>query len=72
MITTTFKFYVEGDSYEEILDKGAVVIGDLLGLTTEDALDSVTLEINIIENEVFEESDMTYAAEMIGRLKNAR
>lgn len=70
MITSTFKFYVEGDSYEELLSKGSAVIADLLDLPADKALESVTLEINIVENETFEESDMMYAAEMIARVKN--
>ena len=72
MITATFKFYVEGDSYEELLAKGEVVLADLLEVPAEKALESVTLEINIVENEAFEDSDMMYAAEMIARLKNVR
>jgi hypothetical protein len=72
MIAATFKFYVEGDSYEELISKAEIVLSDLLEVPVEKALESVTLEISIVENEAFEDSDMMYAAEMIARLKNAR
>jgi hypothetical protein len=72
MVTATFKFYVEGDSYEELLARAQIVLGDLLDTSTDKVLESVTLEVNIVENEAFEDSDMMYAAEMIARIKNVR
>lgn len=71
MVTAVATFYVEGDTYDEILDRGIDLVSRLLGIPRDDALDRVNMEFNIVENEPLE-SDMAYAAEMIARLKNVR
>lgn len=71
MVTAVATFYVEGDTYDEILDRGVDLVSRLLGIPRDDALDRVNMEFNIVENEPLE-SDMAYAAEMIARLKNVR
>lgn len=71
MVTAVATFYVEGDTYEEILDRGIDLVSRLLGIPRDDVLDRVNMEFNIVENEPLE-SDMAYAAEMIARLKNVR
>lgn len=71
MVTAVATFYVEGDTYDEILDRGIDLVSRLLGIPRDDVLDRVNMEFNIVENEPLE-SDMAYAAEMIARLKNVR
>lgn len=71
MVTAVATFYVEGDTYDEILDRGIDLVSRLLGIPRDGVLDRVNMEFNIVENEPLE-SDMAYAAEMIARLKNVR
>lgn len=71
MVTAVATFYVEGDTYDEILDRGVDLVSRLLGIPRDGVLDRVNMEFNIVENEPLE-SDMAYAAEMIARLKNVR
>lgn len=71
MVTAVATFYVEGDTYDEILDRGIDLVSRLLGIPQDDVLDRANMEFNIVENEPLE-SDMAYAAEMIARLKNVR
>lgn len=69
MITTTVKFHIEGDSYEEILDRGKTLIAGLLDIPVENVLDRANIEFEIYENELLE-TDMSYVAKMTARLKN--
>ena len=71
MVTAVATFYLEGDTYDEILDRGVDLVSRLLGIPRDGVLDRVNMEFNIVENEPLE-SDMAYAAEMIARLKNVR
>lgn len=71
MITAVATFYVEGDSYGEILDRGSELVARLLDIPVDEVLDRASIEFNIVENEPLD-SDMAYAAEMIARLKNVR
>jgi hypothetical protein len=71
VVTAVATFYVEGDTYDEILDRGIDLVSRLLGIPQDDVLDRANMEFNIVENEPLE-SDMAYAAEMIARLKNVR
>jgi hypothetical protein len=70
-VTATVKVYVEGDTYDELLEKASELLSELLDIPTESVLDRANLELNIVENEPFE-SDLSYAAEVIARVKNVR
>lgn len=71
MITAIVTFYVEGDTYDEMIERSKEMLASLLDITVGEVLDRVNIELNIVENEPLE-SDMSYAAEMIARIKNVR
>jgi len=70
-VTATVKIYVEGDNYDELLQKATELLAELLDTPEDSVLDRVNIELSIVENEPFE-SDLSYAAEVIARLKNVR
>jgi len=72
MITAVIHLNVDGDSYDEILDKTYKILGVVLDLDSDQVQDQVNIEIEIFENEELMENDSDLTATITARLKNVR
>jgi hypothetical protein len=65
---STFKFFVYGDSFEEIVDKIDIEVEMLLGVDTSSTVDQSRYEIVITKDDDMG-ADFIYKADVIARLK---
>lgn len=72
MLTVSVHLDVDGDTYQEMLDKALGVLANLLDMGLDSVQDSINLEMVISENEPTIDNDSAYKAEVTARMKNAR
>lgn len=81
MRTTTLKFVVHGDSYEELAHAADIAISKFLGVSSaeddyeefEEELSNYSTNYELIVSENYEiTSEYEYTAEVIARVKDAR
>lgn len=71
MITSSIRINVAGDTYYEIFDAAINILAGVLEIPADEVEDRANIEISITENEPFD-SDASYSAEIIARLRNVR
>lgn len=68
MSGSTFKTFVYGDNYDEIVDSSEEVIAEFLNIPVEDISKKVNYEL-IIEKDDSVSADLTYKAQVIARIR---
>jgi hypothetical protein len=72
MISAVIHLSVDGDSYEEVLEKTYSILSEILDLDSDQVQNLVDIEIEIFENEELMENDSALIATITARLKNVR
>ena len=68
MISSTLRVFVDGDSYDEIIEKAEKEISDFMEIDVEEISKKVNYELLISKTEDMS-SDTEYQAEVIARIK---